>query len=204
MHTALDATMNNIKIFFSVGRLMKQSTVLGQGSSEHLDSLAEKHRGDFSLHRTLLLLYETLLVNINTWEGHIHGICGTECREKMCQIQLWRLNSTGTSTKGPLSSCQGLHINESHGSAPHASYPFLDGTLHEPPPSETGRWQRSAAVPTGECGRWGRCGHSRHWYSQAANSYSGVINYEVVSFSRMTKGVEFKPERLKSAIFYSS
>lgn len=41
MHTALETTMNNMKIFFSVGRLMKQSTVLGHGSSEHLDSLQE-------------------------------------------------------------------------------------------------------------------------------------------------------------------
>lgn len=39
MHSALDITMNNMKIFFSVGRLMKQSTVLGHGSNEHLDNL---------------------------------------------------------------------------------------------------------------------------------------------------------------------
>lgn len=47
MQIALDTTMNSMKIFFSVGRLMKQSTVLGQGSSEHLDNLGEMSKADY-------------------------------------------------------------------------------------------------------------------------------------------------------------
>jgi hypothetical protein len=42
MQMALVTTMNRVKIFFSVGRLMKQSTVLGQGSREHLDNLMDE------------------------------------------------------------------------------------------------------------------------------------------------------------------
>lgn len=42
MHSVLDTTMKSMKIFFSVGRLMKQSTVLGHGSCEHLVNLEEK------------------------------------------------------------------------------------------------------------------------------------------------------------------
>lgn len=41
MQSALDTTMKSMKIFFSVGRLMKQSTVLGHGSSEHFDNLSK-------------------------------------------------------------------------------------------------------------------------------------------------------------------
>lgn len=37
MQTAEETTMKMVKIFFSVGRDMKQSTVFGQGSREHLD-----------------------------------------------------------------------------------------------------------------------------------------------------------------------
>lgn len=43
MHKALDITMNSMKIFFSVGRLMKQSTVFGHGGSEHLDNLGKSY-----------------------------------------------------------------------------------------------------------------------------------------------------------------
>lgn len=38
MQAAEEATMKKVKIFFSVGRDMKQSTVLGHGSREHLES----------------------------------------------------------------------------------------------------------------------------------------------------------------------
>lgn len=48
MHSTLDMTMNNMKIFFSVGRLMKQSTVLGHGSSAHLDNLKEKSDASYN------------------------------------------------------------------------------------------------------------------------------------------------------------
>lgn len=48
IHSALDTTMNSMKIFFSVGRLMKQSTVLGHGSTEHLDNLIERRRSDIT------------------------------------------------------------------------------------------------------------------------------------------------------------
>lgn len=53
MHSALEMTMNNMKIFFSVGRLMKQSTVLGQGSSVHLDNLKEMSETSYSWYKRL-------------------------------------------------------------------------------------------------------------------------------------------------------
>lgn len=55
MHRALDTTMKSMKIFFSVGRLMKQSTVLGHGSREHLESLQRRRRAKVLFHKMIPL-----------------------------------------------------------------------------------------------------------------------------------------------------
>ena len=117
----------------------------------------------------------SLHVLVVTWACHIHGISDTKCRERRRRSLPWRPDSAGRSTTAPLSSCPGCCTGGSLRAERCTSGPSPRAASHGPPPWGTGRWRRSAAGPTGGCGRWGRCCHSTRWYSPARRGTGGGV-----------------------------